>query len=144
MRSRSIAILLLAAITAGCRAQELTIVAQGRRDYQIVLGEGPDQVARMAADELQRWLAEATGVTLPIAAEADPTLKQIFIGQAALPADAGVDIAALPPEGFVVRTVGDDLVLVGMDDGIHPEEIASTAKPTRTGTMNAVYDFLED
>jgi hypothetical protein len=144
MRSRLTAILLLAAVATGCRAQELTIVTNGRSDYQIVLGEGPNQVARMAADELQRWLAEATGVTLPIAAEADPALKQIFVGQAALPADAGVDVAALPPEGFVVRTVGEDLVLVGVDDGIHPEEIASTAKPTQTGTMNAVYDFLED
>ena len=144
MRSRLTAILLLAAVATGCRAQQLTIVADGRSDYQIVLGEGPDHVARMAADELQRWLTEATGATLPIAAEADPTLKQIFVGQAALPAEAGVDIAALPPEGFVVRTVGEDLVLVGMDDGIHPEEIASTAKPTQTGTMNAVYDFLED
>jgi len=140
-------LLLIAAliVTAACAgAQNLTIVADGASDYQIVLGESPTKVARVAADELQTWLAAATGVTLPIAAEADPALKHIFVGEAALPGEAGVDVAALAPEAFVVRTLGEDLVLVGMDRGIHPEEIPGTSTPTQCGTMNAVYDFLED
>ncbi len=144
MRSRLFTIILLGAVTTTGCAQELTIVANGRSDYQIVLGEGPDKVARLAADELQTWLAAATGVTLPIAAQTDPALKHIFVGQAALPAETGVDVAALAAEAFAVRTLGEDLVLVGMDRGIHPDEIPGTATPTQCGTMSAVYDFLED
>lgn len=143
MRSRLLTVVLLAAVATTGLAQELTIVANGRSDYQIVLGEGPTRVARVAADELQTWLTAATGVTLPIVSEADPALKHIFVGEAALPDAAGVDVTALEREAFSVRTLGEDLVLVGMDDGIHPLEIPSTTKPTLCGTMNAVYDFLE-
>ncbi|MFP4250434.1 MAG: DUF4838 domain-containing protein, partial [Armatimonadota bacterium] len=144
MKLRLLFIAMLMTTTVCAGAQELTIVADGQSDYQIVLGEGPTRVARMAADELQTWLAEATGVELPIATEADPALKHIFVGEAALPEDAGVDVAALEREAFAIRTLGEDLVLVGMDDGIHPEEIPGTTKPTQCGTMNAVYDFLEE
>ncbi len=143
MKLRMFLIAMLTTMTVCAGAQELTLVANGQSDYQIVLGEGPSRVARMAADELQTWLAEATGVELPIAADADPDLKHIFVGEAALPAAAGVDVAALEREAFAIRTLGEDLVLVGMDDGIHPDEIPATTKPTQCGTMNAVYDFLE-
>ncbi len=144
MRARLLAIAVLVSLAACAGARELTIVADGQSDYQIVLGDGPAKVARVAADELQHWLAEATGVELPIVAGADPARKHIFVGESALPEDAGVDVTALEREAFAVRSVGEDLVLVGLDDGSHPREIAHTTAPTSCGTMNAVYDFLED
>lgn len=144
MNSRLPAIVMLGLFVTCAWSQQLTIAAGGQSEYQIVLGESPDRVARMAADELQTWLAAATGATLPIVADADPALKHILVGRAALPAGAGVDVSALAPEAFAVRTLGEDLVLVGMDEGIHPDEIPGTTKPTLCGTMNAVYDFLEE
>lgn len=135
----SASLLLTAAV-----AQDLTIVENGRSDYQIVTGEQPTRVTRLAADELQHYLAEATGVTLPVVAQADPGLKQIYLGADAAPAEFAIDLNGVADEGFIVRTVGENIALVGVDRGGSPAEIPGTATPTLTGTMNAVYDFLEE
>ncbi len=133
--------LLAPAVDAG--AQELTIVADGASDYQIVPGDGPSRTARLAAEELRTWLAASTGVELPIVAAPDPGAKHLYVGAAAVPAEWAIDLSQIADEGFVVKTVGEDIAFVGVDDGIHPEEIPGTARPTLCGTMNAVYDFLE-
>lgn len=125
-------------------AQQLTIVADGASDYQIVIGTEPTRVSRLAADELRTWIAAATGVELPIVAEAAPDARHLYVGPNAVPADWALDLSDVPREGFVVRTVGADIAFAGVDDGIHPEEIPGTATPTVCGTMNAVYDFLEE
>ncbi len=143
MRHAPMLMAALLALATAAGAQELTIVADGASDYQIVLGDGASRSAQLAAEELQSWLAASTGVTLPIVAQADAAAKHLYVGAAAVPAEWGVDLGEVADEGFVVKTVGEDIAFAGVDDGIHPEEIPGTAKPTLCGTMNAVYDFLE-
>lgn len=140
----TLALILLLSFAGAVCAQELTILADGASDYQIVLGTAPTPVSRMAADELRTWIAAATGVELPIVGEPDPTAQHLYVGPSAVPTDWALDLTGVPDEGFIVKTVGADIAFAGVDDGIHPEEIPGTAKPTLCGTMNAVYDFLEE
>jgi len=138
-------VLTLVALLGSCAAaQELTIVAEGASDYQIVLGEEPSRVARVAADELQRWIGRATGVELPIVAQADPAAGHLYVGEVGVPEDWGIDLSEVADEGFIIRTRGEDMAFVGVDDGNRPLEIPGTTRPTICGTMNAVYDFLEE
>ncbi len=132
LRSGAAAMFILAA-AAPAAAAELNLSLDGKSDYAIVLPGEATPVERTAAGELQAYLAEITGATLPIIkeSEAAQTAARIVLGDSPLTRKLlpAVDPASLAPDGIVIRTVGRDLVLVG-----HP----------RRGTLYAVYTFLED
>jgi hypothetical protein len=118
----------------------LTLVKDGRPTSVLVTSDRPLDCQTEAARELQDHLKLMTGALVPIVREgelrADAGLAVVLVGQSKLLAKHGVDTAKLEPETFVVKTVGDALLLAG-DDG-------STPKHSRTGTLWAVYDFLQD
>ncbi len=114
-------------------ADGLTLAREGVSDYSIVVADGAIPAERTAATELQSFLKQVTGATLPLVEEstAPATGKQILVGQSArvqavLPQ---LDIAALKHDGIVIKTDGDTLYLSG-------------GRPR--GTLYAVYTFLED
>ena len=59
----------LAALPAAPNAQALTLVADGKSPYIIVLPDQATVVEQTAARELQVFLEQVTGVNLPIRAE---------------------------------------------------------------------------
>lgn len=103
----------------------LTVVENGRTNYRIVLPEGSSPSEQFAASELQNHLHRISGVTIPIGREKNTA--SILLGSRAAP--AGVDLSGLGDEGFVIKTVGSDLVIAGGQ---------------LRGTMYGVYAFLED
>lgn len=117
----------LVALIAGPAGAELLLAAGGASAYTIVLPDEPTPEERHAAEELAHYLQAATGAELPVVgATAAPAGTRVLIGAAAL--EVAPDVAELAGDAFVVRSVGDDLVLAG--------------NPPR-GTLYAVYDFLE-
>ena len=58
-------------LLSAARAGELTLVDEGKSDYQIVLPDEPTLVQQTAAKELQSYLQRATGAELPIVAASD-------------------------------------------------------------------------
>ena len=115
-------------------AQQVTLVENGKSDYKIVLGQKASLSEQHAAEELQMFLGQISGAKLPIVSDGskpDPAEKEIIVGDSehlrALKLD--IDLAKLGNEGFVIRTVGDKLVIVG---------------GKMRGTMYGVYTFLED
>ena len=112
---------------------KVTLSRNGTSDYVIVLPDTATPVERTAASELQSHLLKVTGARLPIIAEADVpgNAPRIVVGDSPLARRllGGLDPAKLAPDAIVIKTVGDNLVLVG-----HP----------RRGTLYAVYTFLED
>ena len=61
---------ILAVFCGAVSAAPLTIVADGKPRHVILLDERADEVEHYAAMELQKYLAQMTGSTLPIAARA--------------------------------------------------------------------------
>lgn len=114
-------------------AQALTLCADGKTDYVIVLGRDAIAPEETAARELQGHLQSVTGARLPIHKEGDvpPGAGQIVVGPSAAFRSAlgGVDMNALGRDGIVMKTVGGNLYLAG-------------GRPR--GTLYAVYTFLED
>ncbi len=92
---------------------------------------------RMAADELQAYIEQATGAKLPIVAEMPATGAVILLGGSPEAIKLGVDADALAEDAFVVRTFPDRVVIAGrytdtLDSLVHS-----------CGTYWGVCDFLE-
>ncbi|MFA6177122.1 MAG: DUF4838 domain-containing protein, partial [Phycisphaerae bacterium] len=83
-----------------------------------------------AAEELKSHLRRMTGADFKIVDEksAGESEKKIFVGQSAFALANGVDYAHLAPEEWILKTVGNNLILSG-------------GRPR--GTLYAVYEFLE-
>jgi hypothetical protein len=97
-----------------------------------VLAENASPSTRHGAEELQTFLEQMTGAKLPIVSDQQPQgPKEIILGDNAHLRKLGVtiDFAALGPEGYVIRTVGEHLVIAGGQ---------------LRGNMYGVYGLLED
>ncbi len=119
---------------SGCaQAPPQLKLADGGTTSYVVVVDDPDQPAvGTAAHELARYLQKITGASFSVSnsAESGKDIPRILVGW-------GKEARALVPEaamkdlrndGFLVQTVGNDLVLAGS---------------TPRGTLYAVYAFLE-
>ncbi len=111
---------------------ELVLADGGRSAYQIVVADDASPSIRHAAEELQSFLEQITGAKLPIASDKQPlTPHEIVLGNNAHLKQLGVDVdfKSLGNEGYVIRTVGDRLVIAG---------------GSLRGNLYGVYGLLED
>ena len=134
---RKCAILVVLLIIAASSAWALDIVSEGRSDFTIVTADEPTAVAKLAARELQTYLQRITGAEVPLVLEADaPDGPCVYIGPTEASAAAGI----MPEtrESFIIRHIGDDLLIVGEDTN---EDPLGTA---RTGTLYGVYELLRE
>ena len=108
----------------------LVLAVEGKPTFRIVVEPDSDDLERAAAAELVDHLERVIGSRVETASEATEGTN-LFVGrsprvEAMLP---DVRWAELGPDGIVVRTVGDDLVLSGAES---------------RGTVYAVCTFLEE
>ena len=111
---------------------ELTLANDGQTTYQIVVADNASPSTKHGAEELQTFLEQITGARLPIVSERQPQkATEIILGNNAHFKNLGIkiDFDALGDEGYVIRTVGDTLVIAGGE---------------LRGNMYGVYGFLED
>ena len=122
----------------------LDLVRDGRAAATIVVPDQALPVVTFAAAELVYHLERATGAKLAIAKEGEwvGTGAAAFVGGCRAAAEAGVRTEGLPPNGFILRLVGDRFFLVG-DDSDGPAAWILHNNRTRVGTLFAVYEFLE-
>ncbi len=103
----------------------ITLVDHGKSAYSIVLSASASPSEKRGAAELQNYLEQISGARLPIVNRtgAGPV---IFVGNS--PRAGNLGLAALGPEGFVLKTSGSNLIIAG---------------GRQRGTMYGVYAFLE-
>ncbi len=132
MRTIIISLLMLSFVTVANAGNAIQLATNGKTNYQIVVADEASTEIRAAAWELAEFLGQITGAEFPIvaASQAEPG-QQIILGQSKALADLKlpIDWEALGPEGFLISTVGNKLVIAG---------------GPRRGTINGVYTFLED
>ena len=141
MRTRrllpQLALVLCFASCAPAAEQGLMIVRDGKTAASIVLAAKPTENARVAADELQKYIEKITGAKLTIATDANPpTGTLLLVGRSSI-TDRIPDLQIpsgrtkdLREEGFIIQTDGDRIILAGND-----------AEPYY-GTRYAVAEFL--
>ena len=126
---RRVCFALLLCVSVPARA--LTLAEGGQARAVIVRGENPTPAEETAATELASYLQKITGAAFSItSADQATTTARIVVGpsRAARTALGDALVDGLGPEEFVVRTAGQDLLLVG-------------GRPR--GTLYAVYSFLD-
>lgn len=129
--------LLLLVLPLACHvahAQELVIADNGASDFRIVIAKSPSPSVKYAAEELQRWLKEITGVELPVASDDTPLGAHEIIlglGNAHVAQVLGADqvLPVVGNEGYLLQTSGPHLLILGSN---------------LRGTLYGVYGLLED
>ncbi len=90
--------------------EPLTLVAQGKSPYSIVISDGASPIEIKAAHEFQRLLALSTQVNLPIVSSAPKGSFEVLIGQAA---EAYINGKPVGVDGFAIKSQGDLLLISG-------------------------------
>ena len=127
-------LLSLALFWCACQlgAAPLPIVKDGKSPYCIVVNPAGPEAAVWAASDLQTYIRKATGADLPVVRPEKRGARPAFL--------IGFD-KVTAPEGFRVRTDGNDIRISGDDTagslGLH------WANGARTGSWYGVCDFLE-
>ncbi|MCL6505648.1 MAG: DUF4838 domain-containing protein [Bryobacteraceae bacterium] len=109
----------------------LTLAEGGRSPYRIVIAREASPSERRAAEELQRFLEQISGVRLPVVTdEAAPRGPLVLVGdsRALRRLRVSIPFEHLGPEGFALKTAGRNLIIAG---------------GRQRGTMYGVYAFLE-
>lgn len=133
MREFILLVIFLPIFCAGGMGEaSVRLVSNGRSDYCIVLSKDASPSDHRAAAEFKRFVIEMSGATIPYAAsDMEAPEKAVLIGDSPALKSLGVNIdyTSLGNEGYVIKTVGNRLVIAG---------------GRMRGTMYGVYAFLED
>jgi hypothetical protein len=113
--------------TLATSASATTVARDGAPVATIVVAEDATVAEKHAAAELAHYLGKIGRCEFSVSESADG--PAVFVGPSARAAEAGIDVEALGREEWIVRTVGDGLVVVG-------------GRPR--GTLYAAYHLLED
>lgn len=114
---------------SSCEHKLELVNAHGGTEYQIVSGNHPED--RYAAEEFQKYVEQATGISIPIINFVEEVpVKAIIIGDVpAVGASDEIFQQQLKGGGFYICTDNQRLIIKGMP--MH-------------GTLNGVYSFLEE
>lgn len=104
-------------------------------------------VAHFAARELQRFLSRSLGGEVPLVEVPTGQKTSIILGNTKQLRDAGVDVAKLKRDGFVIKSSGNNILIAGRDDmKENPKKClkyGGWGLLFERGTLFGVYDFLE-
>ena len=119
------------AVAGALGGVQMTLVESGATTCTIVIPKDASATEALAAGELQRYLKEATGVEMPLVTDGAPVAAgRILVATSEhAPKSLGIDRDVLGDEGFAIKTVGDDLYMIGSRD---------------RSCLYAVYNFLYD
>ncbi len=124
-------LILAAALIGSSPAGAAVLATNGKPAVSIVLADDAIPAERTAAEELAEYLGKVTGGRFSIIRQsgASQQAAAIFVGPTRFAKLHGVDPDSWGPEQWAIRTVRNDLILVG-------------GRPR--GTLYAAYRFLED
>lgn len=110
----------------------------GKVCFEIV--QGKTSVARYGARELAYQLSRVLGVKLSVLSRPSGKYPAIIVGDKAFAQKHGMNPELLDRDGFFIRTVGKNIIIIG-DDA--PRANAERHGYFKRGTIFGVYDFLE-
>ncbi len=98
-----------------CLPVSAQLVDGGRSDYQIYSSPSATKTEQFAARELQTYIAQISGATLPIVHEATPDGKLIYVGFQNVPPTllGALKPASFGKEEYIIQRVGDGLLIAG-------------------------------
>lgn len=102
-----------------------------------------DPSAVLALKEYRELVKRATGVEPARVEEPEAGKPTIFFGRNRWSEAAGIKTDDLPSEGFLIRTIGQDIHIVGRDDPKKGAHQVAGRLGMEPGTLYGTYEFLE-
>lgn len=116
----TLAAVLISSAAAGStpeKGSDIVIASGGKSAYVIVTPDKASPVVTHAANELQHFMVEITGATLPIVKESESGGKPGFVlGPCKRSAGARASLKGLREDGVLIKTAGRDIILLGRND----------------------------
>lgn len=130
MQTKIITVVFICLVILSGQVFAITLTENGKSDYTIVIDPAASPSEIHGAEELQHFLQIITGVYLPVIRENNVTGPLILVGNSPTlqKIDPSIDFQSLGDEGFIMKTIGSNLILAG---------------GKVRGSMYAVYTFLE-
>ncbi|MCM8821759.1 MAG: DUF4838 domain-containing protein [Candidatus Omnitrophica bacterium] len=123
-------------------ASALDIVKDGKPIAVIVTSSSPTKTVQYAIKELNEHIQLSTGTTLAVVNDTENiSVPSIHIGSTKLSVEFGISPDILPPDTWVIRRIGDSLVISGGDSNLDIHPVGKDLIPF--GTLFATYEFLE-
>lgn len=125
------AVLAMNGCTADSNAKKIHLSRNGKSDYEIIVSKVASGAEKTAASELQKYVREMTGCTLPILTDdtREPGKTEVLIGKTNRENGSYlIDRETLGPDGFQITTSEKRLVIAG---------------GAGRGTLYGVYGLLE-
>lgn len=123
-------------------AAERVLCVDGKSEYEVVCAPEANPATMLAVKELRVWFKQSTGVELAVVNAPSKDRKHVFAGSNEWSAQAGVTTEGLQAEGYRLKTIGDDIHIVGVDvqhGSLEPKRVSAT----QTGTLSGVIGLLE-
>ena len=119
------------------------LVKNGVPGFELV--RGSSAVAGFAAEEAAAVLGKAVGRKIRVLTKASGKVPAVIIGDTAYAAKNGIDVKKFDRDGFVIRTIGKDVLIIGRDD---PKKrplnsVQGYGFMAERGSLYGTYDFLE-
>jgi len=139
-------------------AYGIAIVDEGTANTIIIIDSNAPDTVRYAADELQNYIQQITGVKLIIKDEAQSGLNNIFVGKSKFTNELGLNTDDLKSDGFKIISGDNWIAILGRDYNGDPiftpqspfhygqvyNEQLKLGAIGEMGTLYGVYRFLED
>jgi len=155
---------LLICTLSACRGPSVLIAVNGKAHAVIVIAEDAPKPVQFAGQELRTHLNAMTGGNFKIVGEAPELDSAILLGDTPTAREAGIDASKIARDGYVVKSVGNRIYIVGRDDpsprgdvrakldAIHPKAgfqglkkaISPDVWAFERGTLYGTYRFLEE
>ncbi len=122
-------------------AQPVVIVPERGEAAAIVIPDDAQEITVYAAEEFAAHVEKATGTRPATVKESEAPAEgvRVYLGPTKAAAEAGIDVDSLPPEAFVLRSMGGNLFIAAQDGPGDPVSAGAEA----AGVLWGVYDVLE-
>ena len=130
-------------ISVGSNAQ-MAMVKDGKVLFELVVPEDASPSAKFAGQEAAEQLSSAFGAKIPVVQNATGNGPAIVIGDVSLAKKSGIELDKLDRDGFIIRTIGKQVLIIGRDTKDNPlQVIIRFGDKGEVATLFGVYDFLE-
>ncbi len=129
-------------------AEAVLEVHSGSQDAEIVVCPSASKMTLFAASQLQSLLEVKLKEKLPVVNRPGDGKISFILGINAFSDAVGIDASSLVRDAFIIRTIGQNVFILGRDDPDF-DEFAAIQKISgwqfnyEKGTLFGVYDFLE-
>ncbi len=123
----------------------VTLLSKGKVQFEIVVPKEASPTSHEAGKEAAELLSEICGAKVKLTPKGSGKVPAIIIGDQALAKRIGLDISRIDRDGYFIKTVGRDLLIIGRDDPKRaPRQIGNwNGDNGERATLFGVYDFLE-